>query len=203
MPEPEDKTMLPVYVHQTSRHAVVLIQVECIDPHSISTEISSDQASLQLSLQHKPRGSSRTCTVTISARPMLDPSGSIASIQDCSCSISAENIVLRLTKTRKTEWQALRIIFKCQDTGFSNPADINDSDKTIEHGDQQEQTGPIIAKFVTSSNTTHLQSAIRTSKLWDAQSGRVGNIQAKKMGGVNAIQLTADLTPNSASVSQE
>jgi hypothetical protein len=52
----------------------------------------------------------------------------------------------------------------------------------------------VVAKFVTVANTTSFQEAIQSQPLWDqAGSHVIGNVQAKRVPDMNAIQMTAEL----------
>ncbi|KAG0089907.1 hypothetical protein BGZ93_006986 [Podila epicladia] len=157
--------MLPsIHIHQTSVHAILVIQITDIDPASVSTSLAPQFDAVELSFQ-AAKGASAKWTV----RPQP-----AATIQQCSFSVSAENIVFTFTKAERTEWQALDI----------------DGQGTPSHS---------IVKFVTMDNTSALQQTIRESDLWASRStvgsnARVTNVQARKVPGANAIEMTANLS---------
>lgn len=158
--------MLPsVQIHQTSAHAILVIQVSDVNPGSVSASLAPSTESMELSFQ-AAKGVLTKWTI----RPQP-----AATIQQCSHSVSAENIVLTFTKAQPgTEWQAL---------------DINVHDSQTSHS---------VVKFVTAENTAALQQTIRENNMWASgptrPNARVTNIQAKKVPGANAIEMTAELS---------
>lgn len=159
--------MLPsIHIHQTSVHAILVVQISDIDPASVSTSLVPSFDAVQLSFQVAKDASAKW---TVRPQPA-------ATIQQCSFSVSTENIVFTFTKAERTEWQALDI----------------DVQGTPSHS---------IVKFVTKDNTSALRQTIRESDLWAGgptagSNTRVTNIQAKKVPGTNAIEMTADLSPS-------
>ncbi|KAF9311492.1 hypothetical protein BG003_007349 [Podila horticola] len=152
--------MLPsIHIHQTSVHAILVVQISDIDPASVSTSLVPSFDAVQLSFQVAKDASAKW---TVRPQPA-------ATIQQCSFSVSTENIVFTFTKAERTEWQALDI--------------------------------DVQVKFVTKDNTSALRQTIRESDLWAGgptagSNTRVTNIQAKKVPGTNAIEMTADLSPS-------
>jgi len=194
-------------IHQTSRHAVLVLHVEDIDPHSISTVLSATKDSCQITYLDQPTRSKVEVRVRPQAlQPSADPQGSSgALIQDCTCSPSHENIVIRLAKVQTTEWQALELTFKSVLTQvFSAEAEAETVTEAESEGgidinglsiDQKEAF--VTLKFVTEANVGQLHDAIRDSRLWDSERDQhVGNVQAKRVPGVNAIHMTAELVSN-------
>ncbi|KAG0023779.1 hypothetical protein BGZ80_008106 [Entomortierella chlamydospora] len=106
-------------------------------------------------------------------------------------------MVLKLIKTQDLEWQALHLTVK---TCYVDNVDNNkkgameiESDYAYDD-DDDDNTESILARFVTKANVTRLQDAIRTEQIWVSEHGhRVGNIQAKKISEMNAIQMSVEL----------
>ncbi|KAF9421503.1 hypothetical protein BGZ94_008809 [Podila epigama] len=193
-------TIPTIHLHQTSLQAVLIIQQPDIDSTSVSASPTTDQSAVQLRYKSSvyPHGESTwtirsrvlpiaaateseaeaPLTATTRPTPTTTPSQTPKSIRQCSFSVSNENIVVTLTKAQPgIEWQAL--------------------DVSIDQGDATAPTTHTLVKFITAANTTHLSDTIRQSNLWEddeATGGRVTNIHATKVPGVNAIRLTADLS---------
>ncbi|KFH72655.1 hypothetical protein MVEG_02944 [Podila verticillata NRRL 6337] len=154
-----------IQIHQTSVHAILIIQITNVNPGSVSASLAPSTDSIELSFQAAKDASTKW---TIRPQPA-------ATIQQCSHNVSPENIVFTFTKAQPgTEWQALDI-------------DVHDS-----------QTSHLVVKFVTADNTSALQQTIRENDMWASGptglNARVTNIQAKKVPGANAINMTAELT---------
>ncbi|KAF9195144.1 hypothetical protein BGZ51_004571 [Haplosporangium sp. Z 767] len=204
--------MPSISLHQTSRHAVLIIHTH-VDPHSVTTQISSTHDSVQISYRVQCPTQDQTSitqsVMTVVVHPQLqssvDPNASLspASVQECSYSVSPENLVIKFSKPQPIEWQALQIQFKGQtcnnvkeDNGDSNGAVDMDVDQEQER--ELGQVEFILAKFVTLFNASQHQEAVRSSLIWELQQPQVhvGNIQAARIPGMNAIQITAELVPS-------
>ncbi|KAF9945126.1 hypothetical protein BGZ70_004032 [Mortierella alpina] len=199
-------------IHQTSRHAVLVLHAEDIDPNSISTVLSATKDSCQITYLDQPTRSKVEVRIRPqSLQPSADPQGlSGALIQDCTCSPSHENIVIKFAKFQATEWQALKLTFKSVPTQMSAAEVKAETETEIEaeggidingmHIDQNEAS--VTLKFVTEANVGQLHDAIRDSRLWESEHDQhVGNVQAKRVPGVNAIHMTAELVSNVSSSS--
>ncbi|KAF9353335.1 hypothetical protein BGX26_008884 [Mortierella sp. AD094] len=108
-------------------------------------------------------------------------------------------MVLKFIKTQDLEWQALHLVVKSRrvDDSEIEATQSKESAIKIESNsyDGDDDTESILAKFVTKANATRLQNAIRTEQIWESEHGHfhVGNIQAKKISEMNAIQMSAEL----------
>lgn len=203
-----ESTMHSVNLHQTSKHAVLIVHLRSIDPTSVTSQISLSRHFAEISFNHTDSNSTILAT-TVQVRPVLTqqeqqlPSQTDL-IQECSYSVSSENIVIRFKKTSALcEWQALRIDFKTHSATSNGELSLALSSTTEMEGVVVEQTrggeSSVVAKFVTVANTTSFQEAIQGQPLWDqAGSHVVGNVQAKRVPGMNAIQMTAQLVSPSS-----
>ncbi|KAI8601538.1 hypothetical protein EDD21DRAFT_374211 [Dissophora ornata] len=197
--------MVPITIHQTSRHAVLVIHAKGVDPLSVVTQISPSQDSIQLDYQQGEEAQDELLLrrVNLIAQPLLQQpltsaEPTIATIKDCTCSVSSENIVLKFTKQGAEEWQSFQLQVKCRQESAANDPESASIDSAMEiDGEQgQEIIETRVVKFVTTANTDLLQNTIRTTPLWESEGGQqqhVGNIQAKRVAGSNAIQMTAEL----------
>ncbi|CAO3570167.1 unnamed protein product [Mortierella alpina] len=198
------------------RHAVLVLHVEDIDPHSISTVLSATKDSCQITYLNQPTRSKVEVRVHPQApQPSADPQGSSdALIQDCTCSPSHENIVIKLAKVQPTEWQALELMFKSVPTEMSASEAKAETEAEAEAETESEggidinglsidqKEASVTLKFVTEANVGQLHDAIRDSRLWESERDQhVGNVQAKRVPGVNAIHMTAELVSNVTSSS--
>jgi len=192
--------MDPIKIHQTSLHAVLVLDAAHIDPASVATLISPNRDSVVVTFDQqqdsKPKDSTATTntiktTTQLTLCPLLVIPGSktpeeaapVELLGDCSFSVLPANLVVRFTKSRPVEWQALRIELQQRPSGES----------------PQTHSMVHLAKFATASNAGKLQDAIQQSHLWpgigesDARPQAVCNVQAKKEPGENSILLTAEL----------
>ncbi|KAF9169702.1 hypothetical protein BGX20_009946 [Mortierella sp. AD010] len=189
-----------IHLRQTSRHAILVLHFKGIDPLSVATLISQEQDRLQISFLLK-EDQSRSCLVTLRAQPQLqqppNPTGQrLATIQGCSRSVKSDNIVFKLIKAQDLEWQALHLAVKtCHvDNADNNKKGAMEIESDYAYDGDDDNTESILARFVTKANVTHLQDAIRTEQIWGSEHGhRVGNIQAKKISEMNAIQMSVEL----------
>lgn len=208
-------TMHPISLHQTSGHAVLIIYLSSIDPASVSSQIAPSHHATEISFNHTDSNST-TLSTTVLVQPVLSQEQQqplvVDLIQECSYSVSPENIVIRFKKTsHPSEWQALKIHIKTHSSTSTNngqSAEASSTTTTDMEGVVEEQVGgeresSVIAKFVTGANTTSFQEAIRNQPLWEDQAGSqvAGNVQAKRVPGMNAIQMTAELVAPSFSSS--
>ncbi|KAG0253776.1 hypothetical protein BG011_006156 [Mortierella polycephala] len=204
--------MTSISLHQTSRHAVLVIHTH-VDTHSVMTQISSTHDSVHISYRvqcpTQDQSSIAQPVMTVMVQPQLQSSVgsnaslSPASVQECSYSVSPENLVIKFTKPQLVEWQALQIQFKsqtCNNTKENNGDSNSAVDMEVDQGQERElgQEESILAKFVTPFNASQHQGAIRSSLIWETQQPQVhvGNIQAARIPGMNAIQITAELIPS-------
>ncbi|KAK3830194.1 MAG: hypothetical protein JOS17DRAFT_747237 [Linnemannia elongata] len=211
--------MHPINLHQTSGHAVLIVHLSSIDPVSVSSQIAPSHQAAEISFNHTDSNLTKLSTKVL-VQPVLfqeQQQPVVADlIQECSYSVSPENIVIRFKKaSHPTEWQALKIHIKTHSSTSTNngqsasPSVATASTTAIDmESVVEEQTGgdresSVIAKFVTGANTTSFQEAIRSQPLWEDQAGIqvVGNVQAKRVPGMNAIQMTAELVAPSFSSS--
>lgn len=193
--------MDPIKIHQTSLHAVLVLDAAHINPASVATAISPNKDSVVITFDQQQDIQSQGATVTtntvmttttrLTICPLLTvpgstPQGEAAPVElldTCNFSVSSANIVVRLTKSRPVDWQALQIELQ------QRPSGEDTGTKNIVH----------MAKFATASNAGKLQEAIQQSNLWpgiggsDARPQAVCNVQAKKEPGENSILLTAEL----------
>ncbi|KAF9395532.1 hypothetical protein BGX21_009863 [Mortierella sp. AD011] len=98
--------------------------------------------------------------------------------------------------TQDLEWQALHLAVKtCHvDNADNNKKGAMEIESDYAYDGDDDNTESILARFVTKANVTHLQDAIRTEQIWGSEHGhRVGNIQAKKISEMNAIQMSVEL----------
>ncbi|OAQ25280.1 hypothetical protein K457DRAFT_141244 [Linnemannia elongata AG-77] len=208
--------MHPINLHQTSGHAVLIIHLSSIDPTSVSSLIVPSHHAAKISFNHAD-SSSATLSTTVLVQPVLSQEQQrplvVDLIQECSYSVSSENIVIRFKKASyPSEWQALQIHIKTLSSTSTNSdqsvisaaaasTTATDMEGVVEKQAGSERELSVIAKFVTGANTTSFQEAIRSQPLWEdqADSQVVGNVQAKRVPGMNAIQMTAELVAPSSS----
>ncbi|KAK3808990.1 MAG: hypothetical protein J3R72DRAFT_464269 [Linnemannia gamsii] len=232
--------MHSINTHQTSGHAVLIIHLHSIDPTSVTQQISHSHDSAEIRFKHKNNTyttsdstapTTLATTTTVLVQPVLHVQEQEQRqerqqeqpltkdlIQECSFSVSSENIVIQLKKATPCEWQALQLHFKSlssRSNAVSVPSSSPSAEVAIEQevGAQQGSEGQtmkessVLVKFVTVSNTISFQEAIQSQPLWDqatssSRSGYhqvVGNVQAKRVPGMNAIQMTAELVSSSSS----
>ncbi|KAF9112291.1 hypothetical protein BGX27_003650 [Mortierella sp. AM989] len=171
-----------------------------IDPLSVVTFISLEQDVVQITLKHKEENQSQPRLVTLTVKPKLEQSPKVseqelATIQGCSFSTTCDNMIIKLIKMQSLEWQSLEV--HTMSRHVKGTKQSGESSMDIEPDEHSES---IVRKFVTKTNATLLQSTIRTEQMWeDVENGqlRVGNIQAKKISEMNAIQMTAELVGES------
>ncbi|GJJ78230.1 hypothetical protein EMPS_10589 [Entomortierella parvispora] len=184
--------MDPIKIHQTSLHAVLVLDAAHIDPASVATIISPNGDNVDVKFNqhqdtHLEESITATATTTrLTVRPLLTLPGSPSReesvpaevLEACNFLVSPSNLVVRFTKSRPVEWQALQI--------------------ELQKGPLLGET--LLAKFATASNADTLQKAIQQSHLWpgigELEKKRqlaVCNVQAKKEPGENSILLTAEL----------
>ncbi|KAF9129979.1 hypothetical protein BGW39_003584 [Mortierella sp. 14UC] len=159
-----------------------------------------------------------TTTTTVLVQPILhipEQPSTTGLIQECVFSVSSENIVIRLKKAISCEWQALQLHFRTLSPGSSGASSSSllpseqvsiEQEAGVQPGRESVEVSSVLVKFVTVSNTTSFQEAIQRQPLWD-QAGTcsqdiprqvIGNVQAKRVPGMNAIQMTAELVPSSS-----
>ncbi|KAF9932826.1 hypothetical protein BGZ75_003939 [Mortierella antarctica] len=199
-------------VHQTSRHAVLVLHVHGLDASSISTALSVNKDSFQINYLDP----STRSKVNVTVRPQLlqqpvdihEPSRAL--IQDCTCSSALENTVFKFAKLQAIEWQALQLTFKSVAAQLSSSeteaeAEVERSKDIKTDVDQKEHSTleeSVTLKFVTEANVGQLHDAIRASQLWEREHEQhVGNVQARRVPGMNAIHMTAELVSNVSSSS--
>ncbi|KAG9066417.1 hypothetical protein KI688_001643 [Linnemannia hyalina] len=210
--------MHPINLHQTSGHAVLIVHLSSIDPASVTSKIAPSHRAAEVSFNHTDSNST-TLSTTVLVQPVLSQEQQqslvVDLIQECSYSVSPENIVIRFKKaSHSSEWQALQIHIKTRSSTTTNndqlappPAaastSATDMEVVVDEQAGGESESTVIAKFVTGANTTSFQEAIRSQPLWEDQAGSqvVGNVQAKRVPGMNAIQMTAELIAPSSSSS--
>ncbi|KAG0047755.1 hypothetical protein BGZ89_004812 [Linnemannia elongata] len=208
--------MHPINLHQTSGHAVLIIHLSSIDPTSVSSLIAPSHHAAKISFNHADSSSATLSTIVL-VQPVLSQEQQqplvVDLIQECSYSVSSENIVIRFKKaSHPSEWQALQIHIKTlSSTSTNNDQSVisaaaasttaTDMEGVVEKQAGSERELIVIAKFVTGANTASFQEAIRSQPLWEDQAGSqvVGNVQAKRVPGMNAIQMTAELVAPSSS----
>ncbi|KAI1314699.1 hypothetical protein EDD11_001868 [Mortierella claussenii] len=184
-------------VHQTSLHAVLVIHTRDIDPHSIATHVASVPGPVEISYQHHTLGLTLSQT-KLTVQPILSQlclpaMQPLAVVRDCSYSVTADNMVFKFSKASSAEWQALEVVVKSEHAGSSTDMVMNaDWDNVLsQQGGQCLEA--LLIKFPTVTNASELHTAMQTSPCWDPV-GFVGKIQAKKVQGANAIQMTVELT---------
>ncbi|KAF9915459.1 hypothetical protein BX616_006099 [Lobosporangium transversale] len=195
--------MSTISLHQTSRHAILVIHTSNIDPLSVSATVEHKEKE-QISLKYCSQAQvSHTWTI----QPVLHIPGTTITtatatttrlIQDCTHSVSAENLVIKIIKTQQPiEWQGL--LLKREYKAYSS------HNSSFHEKDQDSTDTTALFRFATSSNTECYQNKLRSTQLWDSlreqgQLGVVGNIQAKKVPGTNSIRMSADLVPSKQSL---
>ncbi|KAF9177095.1 hypothetical protein BGZ49_005790, partial [Haplosporangium sp. Z 27] len=97
------------HLHQTSRHAIIVMHFRGIDALSVVTSISQDH--VEINFQHtEDQSLSRVTTVIV--KPQSEQLGGLGGqelgkVGGCSISVTRENMVVKLVKTQDLEWQAL------------------------------------------------------------------------------------------------
>ncbi|KAF9576213.1 hypothetical protein EC968_009772 [Mortierella alpina] len=203
----------PIDIHQTSRHAVLVLHVPDLDPNSISTVVSTAKDALQIS--YIDRTTRSLVNVTVSPQllhqssDVQGPSGAL--IQDCTYSPASENTVFKFAKVQAIEWQALQITLRAvavqitpaeakAEAETEGSTDLNGMD--VDQNERSTREESVTLKFVTEANVGQLHNTIRASQLWEREHEQhVGNVQAKRVPGMNAIHMTAELVSNVSSSS--
>jgi hypothetical protein len=138
-------------------------------------------------------------------------------IQACSFSVSPENIVIQFKKACPYEWQALQLHFRTLSQGSTDASSLPSlsplekasigQEANVSSRRESIDESSVLVKFVTVSNMTSFQEAIQSQPLWDRTDASsqdtarqvVGKVQAKRVPGMNAIQMTAELVSASSS----
>lgn len=184
--------MLPIGVRQTTGRAIIVLHTTGCSPPVV--QVSSARDSIQVDYHHQVDDRSLLSVVTWTIRPLSrqdSEEGGLPTIQDCTLSISAENMVLTIAKFENTEWQALHLTFK------SCP--VKNGEATL--GGPHVQTESAVVRFATPMNAMHLLYAARAGTPWESgsyvqgQQPHVSHVQARKVPSVNAIEVTAELAP--------
>jgi hypothetical protein len=187
------KFSMLINVHQTSQHVIVVLQARGLKPASVKVHLSSARDSVQVEFLQEVENSSLLSMATWTLRPLpqqSDDNEQGLTIQDCTCSVSTENMVLTIVKLESTEWQALYSSFKTCSVGRAG-----------EEATRSEDTeATTVVRFTTPANAMHLLHTARAGRQWGSSSklqSHVGHIEARRVPGVNAIQVTAGLVPES------
>ncbi|KAF9281341.1 hypothetical protein BGZ68_006716 [Mortierella alpina] len=199
-------------IHQTARHAVLVLHIPGIKPNTLSTIVSPARDCLQISYLDQSTWSKVMVTVSPQLQQPADIQGSSSAlIQDCTYLPAPENTVFKFAKVQAVEWQALQLTFNSMALPVS-PAEakaeaeaqesIDNNEMDVDQNERVILEESVTLKFVTEANVGQLQNAIRASQLWESEHEQhVGNVQAKRVPGVNAIHMTAELVSNVSSSS--
>ncbi|KAF9438732.1 hypothetical protein BGZ76_005464 [Entomortierella beljakovae] len=180
-----------IQIHQTSCHAVVVINLKNVDPESISKHIPKDQDCVLVKFEFQAQeGQPKQKQVTLRVQPWLDSDTSNeggVKLEDCNISITKGNIVLSITKLGRIEWQEIDV----QIIGANHIDEAHQESRTKLCNEDEKS---IRLGFVTEKNAGRLYQAIQEGNRWKIDGDlRVANTTAKRVTGVNAIQLTAEL----------
>lgn len=184
-------TMHPINVWQTTGRAIVVIHATGASPPTV--HLPPSQEFVKLDYHHEVEDKTLLREESWTIQPLLGPidseeRGQPTTVKDSSVSVSAENIVLAITKPENTEWQALLLVSKS-----SLVQRVGDCVRPIPG--QHVQTESKIVRFVTSANAEQLLYATRAEEPWESEQAgpHVNRVQARRVPNVNAIEVTAEL----------
>ncbi|KAF9962070.1 hypothetical protein BGZ72_010676 [Mortierella alpina] len=181
--------------------------------------MSPDKTSFQIS--YLDQSTRSKVTVVVSPQLLLQPVDTQrtthARFQDYTISPAPENIVFRFAKAQAKEWHAMQLTFKSVAVQMASAEAETEAEAEIKaegsintNGmdvDQEgrptlEESESVILKFVTEANVGEFHGTIRGISLWQSEHEQhVGNVQAKRVPGMNAIHMTAELVSNVSSSS--